>query len=425
MEVSMISTNISQEIPAGTRRAPQEVVEEPGFLPAFLGMVLGQTLADTAEVGMTGVAKESGQTVSTQLAIGSHMAEASLHGGDLEAQVSVGNIGAHEPVMAEIGPAGTEGLRGGQGAGVAKTRWDMLGMSQGAPLRYPVRMEPTHDQWCGLPLEEAAPHVEGVVTGKRGLTVEQGAVQAEIPKPGVLPSLSGPTGRFPTVPSALGVAGEPLQHELAEVEPGDGPHPANMIGRALENEFPVRLDLTPPAARVPRGPVMPDLGAGEAGDAVTSGPSGPDTEAPVQSAEAPAPYEGKPRTELGDLAREMVERVKMIRSGERHLIEVDLKPEHLGRLTIRVTRDPDGVAARFEVQSHATKVLVEQNLGNLRQILEGQGIKLGGLGVDIGQDRGRPKQDSGETIAIRHQEPQTHSSRGSPSRVTGRIDYLA
>lgn len=415
MELGIVAPSISQEIPAGTRRVPQEAIWGPDFLPVFLDMVLGQAIAGTIEAETTGAVDEVEQVAAICLAVVGH---ASLAGFDgiSETQVSVHEGEAHETIMAADGPV----FGDCPGKERVEAQWDKPSVSQATP---PVGHR------LAQPEASRAAQVESVVTDEVGVTPTRGAARIGTHDPGVFQSHSDDTrcNGIPFPPRA--VSAESAQPGAAGAEPSDSPNPTNEMSGTLEPRFSVRSD-PPLPVKVAREFITPDSEARETGETTRMGsPRLGLTEAPTQETGVPTPAERNPSRsvpmELGELARGIVERFKMVRSGERHVMEVELKPEHLGRLTIRVARSPDGVTARFEVQSHATKVLVERNLENLRHTLEEQGIRLGGLGVDIGQDRGRPRQDSARAIAMRCQEPRVQPREGNPRQAVGRIDYLA
>jgi flagellar hook-length control protein FliK len=106
--------------------------------------------------------------------------------------------------------------------------------------------------------------------------------------------------------------------------------------------------------------------------------------------------EKKPFQEVPEAMQQMVERFRLVRTGERHHLEMDLKPPHLGKLSVRITGTEDGVTARFEVGSVAAKSLVEYHIADLRQSLEASGVRLGSVIVDMGQGGQDPRGDHRE-----------------------------
>lgn len=71
------------------------------------------------------------------------------------------------------------------------------------------------------------------------------------------------------------------------------------------------------------------------------------------------------------------------RSGDE--IQIQLEPEHLGKVRISLEMKDDGLTARIGVENDEVRKVVDANLGNLRDTLENQGIKLQGLEVSVDQ----------------------------------------
>ncbi|MDI6870352.1 MAG: flagellar hook-length control protein FliK [Bacillota bacterium] len=97
------------------------------------------------------------------------------------------------------------------------------------------------------------------------------------------------------------------------------------------------------------------------------------------------------RAELRDLPQ-FVRRAELVaRSGAPTEMRVQLVPESLGRLSVRVSVAEGGVTARLVVENPEVKALVEERLPELERALRDQGFRLAGLSVgceDAGAGQG-------------------------------------
>lgn len=65
-------------------------------------------------------------------------------------------------------------------------------------------------------------------------------------------------------------------------------------------------------------------------------------------------------------------------------MQIQLKPEVLGKLNLTITSENGQVTAKFNAESHTVKAIIEANLGSLKDALTQQGVKVDQLLVDIG-----------------------------------------
>ncbi|NPV43045.1 MAG: flagellar hook-length control protein FliK [Firmicutes bacterium] len=136
-----------------------------------------------------------------------------------------------------------------------------------------------------------------------------------------------------------------------------------------------------------------------------------------------------------DLSR--IDRVKFIQEiankisyslrDNRSEIKLQLKPEILGKLTLEMVLEKGELIARFSVQNHQVKHLIEQNLPQLKQNLEQQGISVEGFNVFIGSETkqnlyhrsGGNKLNNDNNLALNEEDNQiiTHNLREKIYRI--------
>jgi hypothetical protein len=77
---------------------------------------------------------------------------------------------------------------------------------------------------------------------------------------------------------------------------------------------------------------------------------------------------------------------KLMLNGSKYEFAMQLKPESLGKVTMRLAMDGGIVNARFLVDSEQARRQIEANLEQLRQSLAEQGLQINGFSVDIRQE---------------------------------------
>jgi flagellar hook-length control protein FliK len=100
----------------------------------------------------------------------------------------------------------------------------------------------------------------------------------------------------------------------------------------------------------------------------------------------------------------------VIRSGSNE-VRIQLRPEALGEVSLRIKMEGDVVFARIHVESQQVKEIVESNLQLLKDALAGQNLSSGAIDVKVGNDNDTSK---GWDLQQQHQHRQntTGSSSG-------------
>lgn len=86
----------------------------------------------------------------------------------------------------------------------------------------------------------------------------------------------------------------------------------------------------------------------------------------------------------GSFVHDLLDTIDYSVKDKRSEIEIQLKPEHLGKLVLKVSMDDGVLAARFTVESSNTRDFLNSHLKDLRDALNNQGLNLSNLNVDIG-----------------------------------------
>lgn len=89
-----------------------------------------------------------------------------------------------------------------------------------------------------------------------------------------------------------------------------------------------------------------------------------------------------------EIMAQIVQKTELLFTNKLSELRIDLKPEFLGRLTIKVMVEEGVVTARFIAENQQVKHMLESNLNTLRQNLEAQGIRVERAEVSVQLNNG-------------------------------------
>lgn len=113
-----------------------------------------------------------------------------------------------------------------------------------------------------------------------------------------------------------------------------------------------------------------------------------DTVAVKTSREFDLPGANKSSVNTRELVDQVVKKAELIVKSGASEMKIDLKPEFLGKLTIKIIAEDSGITARFITENSQVKHLLEGNLHTLKQALESQGIKVEKTEVNVQLNNG-------------------------------------
>lgn len=90
-----------------------------------------------------------------------------------------------------------------------------------------------------------------------------------------------------------------------------------------------------------------------------------------------------------EIISQVVEKAKVVLDGEKSEMIMDLKPDHLGKLSLKIVTERGMVVARFTAENDQVKAVLESNMQLLKDSLEKQGLSVQGFSVSVGQDSQR------------------------------------
>lgn len=99
-----------------------------------------------------------------------------------------------------------------------------------------------------------------------------------------------------------------------------------------------------------------------------------------------------------ELINQVVEQTKVVLGQDKTEMVIHLKPDHLGKLELKVVTEQGIVAAKFIAESQQVKEVIETNMQLLKDSLQKQGIAIDGVSVQVGKDpQNEYKQNSNES----------------------------
>ncbi|MEA1961755.1 MAG: flagellar hook-length control protein FliK [Bacillota bacterium] len=100
--------------------------------------------------------------------------------------------------------------------------------------------------------------------------------------------------------------------------------------------------------------------------------------------------EGTTRSEGSnkEIFDQIVKKIELFSRDNNTEMKIQLKPEHLGKMTIKVVVEEGVVTAKFFTENHQVKHLLEANLNQLKQTLEANGLKVEKTEVNVQLDQG-------------------------------------
>lgn len=151
--------------------------------------------------------------------------------------------------------------------------------------------------------------------------------------------------------------------------------------------------------------------------------------APVEGAAA-APE--TPRTGVAQLVRDIADQAGVLLGQGKSQFQLQLRPESLGRLHVRMTLEAGEVTVQMRAESAAAKSAIESNLGQLKQSFHEQGIRVDRFEVVVAQgqlshEQGHPRRSRGwvDQTRPRSSGPSEDDFAGALAEATRPVDFRA
>ena len=142
--------------------------------------------------------------------------------------------------------------------------------------------------------------------------------------------------------------------------------------------------------------------------------------------------------EIREIANQVMEQIKLVIRPEQTNLELQLNPEHLGRVHLTITEKEGMMTAQFTTQTEVAKEAIESQMSMLRESLQNQGIKVEAMEVTVSnfsfdQERENRQRENSEGSKRRRQStfsPESSSEadeNGLPifGSANSNVDYSA
>ena len=202
--------------------------------------------------------------------------------------------------------------------------------------------------------------------------------------------------------------------QLFAAKSGDGSGETGVSGQGLTNsnlnpdqgDSGIRFDLSDVAkGHTPTGLVQPftesggeskplnltviqsQLAVGEGDKEATSIQlmSAPLKQQPVESGMTQeVSGKGAPVVNKNEVMAQIIDHAKVMVANGHSEMEVNLKPDHLGKLQLKIAVENQTVTAKFTAESQQVKQILESNMDDLRRHLQENGIQVDSLMVSVG-----------------------------------------
>lgn len=97
-----------------------------------------------------------------------------------------------------------------------------------------------------------------------------------------------------------------------------------------------------------------------------------------------------------EIAFQIVEKAKVLLTGDKSEMIMDLKPDHLGRLSLKLVTERGIVVAKFIAENEEVRAAIEANMDTLKESLEKQGFSVQEFSVSVNQNKSNNQDEYGE-----------------------------
>jgi len=128
---------------------------------------------------------------------------------------------------------------------------------------------------------------------------------------------------------------------------------------------------------------------------------------PVAGGEIPNQTETSP-VSRENVFEQIVEKARIMAGNGHSEMELDLKPDHLGKIQLRISLENNLISARFIAESEQVKAILETNLADLKRQLQENGVNVQQLLVSTGNESRDPALN--QNAFSDHQQNQSQSN---------------
>ena len=94
-----------------------------------------------------------------------------------------------------------------------------------------------------------------------------------------------------------------------------------------------------------------------------------------------------------EILSQVIEKAKVVVSADKSEMVIDLKPDSLGKLSLKVVTEHGMITAKFVAENQQVKQVLETNMQLLKESLEKQGLNVQGFSVSVRQESQNSRND--------------------------------
>lgn len=131
--------------------------------------------------------------------------------------------------------------------------------------------------------------------------------------------------------------------------------------------------------------------------------------------------------QVREIANQIMEQIKITIRPEQTNMELQLNPEHLGRVNLTITEKEGMMTAQFTTQTEVAKEAIESQMASLRESLQNQGIKVEAIEVTVsefGFERDRQSEQNGNGEPEKRRKSGTFTVEETDDAAPKMADYL-
>lgn len=125
-----------------------------------------------------------------------------------------------------------------------------------------------------------------------------------------------------------------------------------------------------------------------------------------------------------EVINQVVEQAKVVIGQDKSEMIIHLKPDHLGKLELKVVTEQGIVAAKFIAESNQVKEIIETNMQLLKDSLEKQGLSIDNVSVQVGQEKQKEFREQ-SSYQSRNKDSNDGIKYGSNELNTVKVGYNA
>jgi flagellar hook-length control protein FliK len=103
--------------------------------------------------------------------------------------------------------------------------------------------------------------------------------------------------------------------------------------------------------------------------------------------------------ETNKVFNDIVQHSKLMLQDKKHIMEIELKPDHLGKITLKIEMVDNKLIAQIFAQNESTGDMLKQNMGNMSQSFKDAGLNLQSLDVNVGSGNKDFQQMMGDEVS--------------------------